>query len=64
MNIIHRDLNSHNCLVREVSPAMAVPQQPSNRTGPMVLAPHLTHPLHPEQERGGGRLRTGAADGG
>lgn len=64
MNIIHRDLNSHNCLVREVSLTMAVPQWPSNGTGPMVLAPHLTCPLHPEQERGGGRLRAGTADGG
>lgn len=24
MNIIHRDLNSHNCLVREVSPTLVV----------------------------------------
>lgn len=25
MNIIHRDLNSHNCLVREVSPTLVLP---------------------------------------
>lgn len=24
MNIIHRDLNSHNCLVREVSPTLVL----------------------------------------
>lgn len=53
MNIIHRDLNSHNCLVREVSPTSVV--SALARVGvsaPRVAPSRLS--IHPEQERGGG----------
>lgn len=56
MNIIHRDLNSHNCLVREVSPTSAV----SSRELGGGLSPLCGSPspsslsIRPEQERGGG----------
>lgn len=43
MNIIHRDLNSHNCLVREVSPTLVVsPLAQVGASAPHVALPHLT----------------------
>lgn len=56
MNIIHRDLNSHNCLVREVSPTMVV-SSPSLGGGrsPWHGSPHASSlSVHPEQECGSG----------
>lgn len=56
MNIIHRDLNSHNCLVREVSPTMVV-SSPSLGGGrsPRHGSPHVSSlSIHPEQECGSG----------
>lgn len=56
MNIIHRDLNSHNCLVREVSPTSVV-SSPGLGGGlsPLHGSPHASPlSIHPEQERGGG----------
>lgn len=50
MNIIHRDLNSHNCLVREVRLTAAVPPAwPRGLApgGPVGLAPRLTLLLPP-----------------
>lgn len=51
MNIIHRDLNSHNCLVREVSPTLAL-ASPSlaGALSPGVAPPGLTPPCAPQNK--------------
>ncbi|RLV97886.1 hypothetical protein DV515_00011271 [Chloebia gouldiae] len=51
MNIIHRDLNSHNCLVREVSPtlALAFPSL-AGALSPCVAPPDLIPPCAPQNK--------------
>uniref|UniRef100_A0A803WG92 LIM domain kinase 1 n=1 Tax=Ficedula albicollis TaxID=59894 RepID=A0A803WG92_FICAL len=51
MNIIHRDLNSHNCLVREVSPTLvlACPGL-TGALGPCVAPPGLTPTCAPQNK--------------